>query len=179
MLARALVQDTPVIILDEPTAHLDLPNRITLMRLLHQLAKTTGKGILLSTHDLDLALQSADEVWLQRNDGMFTKGAPEDIVLNGTFEAAFHKEGFVFDKGSGTFIIHSNVGKPIRVTGEGAPLFWTKRALLREGFAVTADAAESIHIMESGNTWQWRYRNESHATIAALLLSLRNHYGIQ
>jgi iron complex transport system ATP-binding protein len=179
MLARALVQDTPVIILDEPTAHLDLPNRISLMRLLHQLAKTTGKGILLSTHDLDLALQSADEVWLQRNDGVFTKGAPEDIVLNGTFEAAFHKEGFVFDKSSGSFIIHNNVGKPIRVEGEGAPLFWTKRALLREGFAMTADATESIHLIESGNTLQWVYRNESHATIASLLASLRTHYNIQ
>jgi iron complex transport system ATP-binding protein len=179
MLARALVQDTPVIILDEPTAHLDLPNRISLMRLLHQLAKTTGKGILLSTHDLDLALQSADEVWLQRNDGVFTIGAPEDIVLNGTFEAAFHKEGFAFDKGSGSFVIHNNVGKPIRIEGEGAPLFWTKRALLREGFAVTADAAESIHIIENASTLQWVYRNETHATIAGLLASLRTHYSIQ
>jgi iron complex transport system ATP-binding protein len=179
MLARALAQDTPVIILDEPTAHLDLPNRISLMRLLHQLAKSTGKAILLSTHDLDLALQSADEVWLLRHDGVFTKGAPEDIVLNGTFEAAFHKEGFVFDKGSGTFIIHNYAGKPIRVEGEGASLFWTKRALLREGFSVSARADESIHIIEEEHTLQWMYRNESHTTIAGLLRSLRDNYGRQ
>lgn len=178
MLARALVQDTPVIILDEPTAHLDLPNRISLMRLLHQLAKSTGKGILLSTHDLDLALQSADEVWLQRNDGQFTIGAPEDIVLNGTFEAAFHKEGFAFDKSSGAFIIHNNVGKPIRVEGEGAAFFWTKRALLREGFAVRDDATISIQIIESENTLQWKYGNETYTTIAALLAELRIHDGI-
>ena len=176
MLARALAQDTPVIILDEPTAHLDLPNRITLMHLLHQLAKTTGKGILLSTHDLDLALQTADEVWLLRNDGDFTKGAPEDIVLNGTFEAAFHKEGFAFDKNSGTFTIHKGNGKTIRVEGEGAPLFWTKRALLREGFTVSADAAESIHILDKDNTVQWTYRNETFATIAGLLQALRNSH---
>jgi iron complex transport system ATP-binding protein len=176
MLARALAQDTPVIILDEPTAHLDLPNRITLMRLLHQLAKTTGKGILLSTHDLDLALQTADEVWLLRNDGHFTKGAPEDIVLNGTFEAAFHKEGFVFDKNSGTFTIHKSNGKSIRVEGEGAPLFWTKRALLREGFTVSADASASIHILEKENGVLWIFRNETHATIAGLLQTLRNSH---
>jgi iron complex transport system ATP-binding protein len=64
MLARALAQDTPILMLDEPTAHLDLPSRIRLMRLLHRLARELGKGILLSTHELDLALQVADEVWL-------------------------------------------------------------------------------------------------------------------
>jgi iron complex transport system ATP-binding protein len=175
-LARALAQDTPVIILDEPTAHLDLPNRITLMHLLHQLAKTTGKGILLSTHDLDLALQTADEVWLLRNDGDFTKGAPEDIVLNGTFEAAFHKEGFAFDKNSGTFTIHKGNGKTINVQGEGAPLFWTKRALLREGFTVTTDAAEQIRILDKDNTVQWTYNQQTYATIAGLLQALRNSH---
>lgn len=179
MLARALAQNTPVIILDEPTAHLDLPNRITLMHLLHQLAKTTGKSILLSTHDLDLALQSADQVWLMRNDGVFTKGAPEDIVLNGTFEAAFHKEGFVFDKSSGTFVIHKGNGKSIRVEGEGVPLFWTKRALLREGFSVSPNAVASIQIIENENTVKWTFNNESHSTIAGLLTSLHNHYGNQ
>ena len=158
MLARALAQDTPVIILDEPTAHLDLPNRITLMHLLHQLAKTTGKGILLSTHDLDLALQTADEVWLLRNDGDFTKGAPEDIVLNGTFEAAFHKEGFAFDKNSGTFTIHKSNGKTIRVEGEGAPLFWTKRALLREGFRFRPMQQQYIQILDKDNTVLWTYQ---------------------
>ncbi|THU38118.1 ABC transporter ATP-binding protein [Niastella caeni] len=178
MLARALAQDTPIIILDEPTAHLDLPNRITMMRLLHQLAKTTAKSILLSTHDLDLALQSADEVWLLRSDGVLTKGAPEDVVLNGTFETAFHKEGFEFDKSSGTFSIHNGNGKSIGLTGEGAPLFWTKRALQREGFRVLADAAESIHIIDNGSTLQWKYKNETHDTIAGLLASLRTHYSI-
>ncbi|HEX6429343.1 MAG TPA: ABC transporter ATP-binding protein [Niastella sp.] len=174
MLARALAQDTPVIILDEPTAHLDLPNRITLMHLLHQLAKTTGKGILLSTHDLDLALQTADEVWLQRNDGAFTKGAPEDIVLNGTFEAAFHKEGFAFDKNSGTFTIHKSNGRSINVEGEGAPLFWTKRALLREGYTVSTKASACIYILDNGNTVQWKFSNETHDTITSLLHALRN-----
>ncbi|WP_205509565.1 ABC transporter ATP-binding protein [Longitalea arenae] len=177
MLARALAQDTPLIILDEPTAHLDLPNRISLMHLLHQLAKTTGKGILLSTHDLDLALQSADQVWLLRNDGVFTQGAPEDIVLTGAFEAAFHREGFMFDKNSGTFTIHHGNGKTIRLSGEGAALFWTKRALMREGFTITENAAENIHIVNKENLVVWVYRKISYDTIAALLNALRNRYG--
>ncbi len=60
MIAKALAQDTPIILLDEPTAHLDLPNRVEIMLLLHKLAHKTQKAILLSTHELDLALQAAD-----------------------------------------------------------------------------------------------------------------------
>lgn len=179
MLARALAQDTPIIILDEPTAHLDLPNRISLMRLLHQLARSTNKAIMLSTHDLDLALQTADQVWLLKTDGDLVKGVPEDMVLDGTFEAAFHKEGFLFDKASGTFIIHQGGGKTVKLTGNGATLFWTKRALLREGYSVNMNetADNHIKIVEERNTTKWTYRigkdEEEHQSIASLLHSLK------
>ena len=72
MIAKALAQDTPLIILDEPTAHLDLPNRVEIMRLLRELANNTGKAILLSSHDLDLALQSSDWLWLIPKGGPVT-----------------------------------------------------------------------------------------------------------
>ncbi|HMH21365.1 MAG TPA: ABC transporter ATP-binding protein [Puia sp.] len=136
MLARALAQDTPLMMLDEPTAHLDLPSRIQLMQLLHQLVKRTNKGVLISTHELDLALQVADEVWLLQAGGQLSKGAPEDLVLNGIFETVFDKEGILFDKTTGTFNMHQGSGKKITLTGEGAPVFWTKRALMRQGFTV-------------------------------------------
>ena len=64
MIAKALAQDTPVILLDEPTAFLDYPSKVEIMLLLHDLSRETGKTIFLSTHDLDLALQLADKVWL-------------------------------------------------------------------------------------------------------------------
>lgn len=137
MLARALAQDTPLIILDEPTAHLDLPSRIELMRLLHQLAKNTNKGILISTHELDLALQVADQIWLLKKDGSLKAGLPEVLVLNGTFESAFDKADVMFDKSTGTFNIHQNEGKSIHLKGQGAAAFWTGRALLRNGFLLT------------------------------------------
>lgn len=146
MLARALAQDTPLIILDEPTAHLDLPSRIELMRLLHQLAKTTKKGILLSTHELDLALQVADEIWLLRKDGILEIGSPETLVLNGAFEAAFDKAGIAFDKSTGTFNIHQQKGKTISLVGNGAAAFWTKRALLRHGFKVTENIQSQLMV---------------------------------
>ena len=143
MLARALAQDTPLMMLDEPTAHLDLPSRIQLMRLLHQLARQTNKGILVSTHELDLALQVADQVWLLQTGGQLSRGTPEDLVLNGTFERVFDKEGIFFDKTTGAFNMHADNSRPIGLIGEGAAAFWTKRALQRQGFLVTGLARSS------------------------------------
>ncbi len=89
LLAKALAQDTPVIILDEPTAHLDLPNRISLMRLIRNLADQTGKSILFSSHDLDLAVHTADTLWLLRQGGLLIAGKPDDLVRGNTLEDTF------------------------------------------------------------------------------------------
>ncbi len=136
MVARALAQDTSIIFLDEPTAHLDLPSRVEMMRLLHHLARTMQKAILMSTHELDLALQAADKLWLMKGDGTIKTGTPEDLVLNGNFEAAFSKSGFYFDKETGGFTIHQQPTQcNILVEGPDTALFWLKRALLREGYS--------------------------------------------
>lgn len=157
MLARAIAQDTPFIILDEPTAHLDLPSRIQLMRLLHQLAKETGKAILMSTHELDLALQVADQIWLMSKDGHLASGPPEELVLNSSFQRAFEKEGISFDLSTGTFPIHLTGEKEIRVIGEGAVVFWTKKALTRHGFVLRTDqeANLTVTIVEDTTPTRW------------------------
>jgi iron complex transport system ATP-binding protein len=137
MLARALAQDTDLIMLDEPTAHLDLPTRIEMMNLLHSLARTTGKAILLSTHELDLALQTADYLWLLKHDGEVATGIPEDLVLDGAFESAFSKPGLLFDRTSGTFSIRTEPGtRYVQVYGDDDLVLWTKRALKREGYEI-------------------------------------------
>jgi iron complex transport system ATP-binding protein len=89
LLARALAQDTPLIILDEPTAHLDLTNRISMMHLLKNLARETQKAILFSSHDLDLALQVADHLWLLKKGGELVKGTPEQLRKGTVFEEVF------------------------------------------------------------------------------------------
>jgi len=89
LLAKALVQDTPLIILDEPTAHLDLPNRIAIMRLLRNLADETGKSILFSTHDLDLAIHTADHLWLLQKGGVLLEGEPAELMAGEAFEDTF------------------------------------------------------------------------------------------
>lgn len=136
MIARALAQDTPFILMDEPTAHLDLPNRVEIMQLLRRLAHETGKGILASTHELDLALKAADRIWLMNRERSLWSGVPEDLVLDGTFEEVFRKESFDFDRSSGSFNIHRSPEREIILAGDPVPMFWTRRALEREGFRV-------------------------------------------
>lgn len=180
MLARALAQDTPLILLDEPTAHLDLPNRVEMMRSLHQLARQTGKAILLSTHELDLALQAADQLWLIRQDGEMNTGVPEDLVLNGTFEAAFAKNGFHFDRTTGTFAIRNEVSGPsIFLNGAGSMAFWTRRALQREGFLISPvnNTDCTINMLEKEGNLHWVVTRNSirtdFTTLADLLTSLQ------
>jgi len=156
MIARALAQDTPLILLDEPTAHLDLPNRVMIFKLLRKLAKQTGKAILLTTHELDLALQAADHIWLmgKKNDQgecQITTGTPEDLVLNGTFENAFAKDGFHFDKHTGAFKINEPDQRKVYLHGQGVQAFWTQRALEREGYLVTQNANAAWEVTLSGN----------------------------
>lgn len=136
MIARALAQSPIVMLLDEPTAFLDLPRRVEIMQLLRQLARKTKQAILLSTHDLDLALRLADKVWLLTTNGILHVGAPEDLVLSGAFADTFNTEGVEFDANSGEFHLHRFQKGEINLIGEGIAVVWTIRALKRAGFQV-------------------------------------------
>lgn len=156
MVARALAQNTETMVLDEITAFLDLPRRVEVMALLRELAHTTGRAMLLSTHDLDLALRTADRIWLLPRDGPLTTGVPEDLVLSGAFEAAFATEGVEFQAELGAFRIRSVARGDVRVDGIGLARTWTVRALERSGYRVT-DAAGAPTVSVSGErgayTW--------------------------
>ncbi len=155
LIARALAQDTPLMILDEPTSHLDIPNRIMIMRLLRKLARDNGKTILLSTHELDLALQMADQLWLMLGKKIIT-GVPEDLVLSKAFEQTFRKEGETFNRQTGSFQVHTPWRKSIRVQGDPTGVFWTKRALEREGFIVIDEGVASVSIEVKGvEAYEW------------------------
>ncbi len=156
MIAKALAQDTSFIMLDEPTAHLDLPNRIEVMTLLKNLARTTYKSILLSTHELDLALQVSDRIWLMQKNKPIMCGTPEDLVLNGSFEQAFKKQSFDFDISNGLFKINYDYHKKISVSGDSVRTFWTVRALDRHGIAVCDEQQGIPHIVANNNSWMIR-----------------------
>jgi iron complex transport system ATP-binding protein len=179
LLARALAQDTPVILLDEPTAHLDLPNRVALLRLLHKLARDTNKAILLSTHELDLALQAADRLALLTADGVLHLGTPEDLVLDGTFAAAFARERLAFDAATGTFPLHDTHGPAVRLVGSGPAAFWTRRALERAGYTLSTspEALAEVVVIGAVPQYQWSMQGAGPlrmgTTVQALLAALR------
>lgn len=151
MIAKALAQDTPIIMLDEPTAHLDLPNRVEIMLLLHRLAHKTDKCILLSTHELDLALQAADRIWLMSHEGVEC-GVPEDLVFNGNFNRAFESKSYFFNADNGNFSMNYPMTKKVWVQGNKTRMYWTLRALARAGFMVVPDS--EIVIETTQNSWK-------------------------
>lgn len=155
MIARALAQDTPIMLLDEPTAHLDLNNRVEIMNLLLDLSRQTGKAILLATHELDLALQTADLIWLTGKDQNIMTGFPEDLVLNGSFDEIFDLKGFDLRTGR---VKHQAFRKlTVRLIGDGPEYLWTKNALERNGFRVTADEYDiSVTVVgANGSRLRW------------------------
>ncbi len=103
LIARALAQDTPLIILDEPTTHLDLLHKFTLLRLLQKLAKETQKCILFSTHDIDLAIQLCDEIIIMTPEKTI-QDTPCHLIENNFFNTIFDDKNIGFDKEKGKFI---------------------------------------------------------------------------
>ncbi|HLP40487.1 MAG TPA: ABC transporter ATP-binding protein [Fibrobacteria bacterium] len=135
MLARALAQEPALLLLDEPTAFLDLPRRVEAMRLLRRLARESGRAVLLSTHDLDLALRAADRLWLLPPGGPLRAGLPEDLALGGDVGEVFDQGDVVFDRDTGEFRVHGHPVAAADVSGEASLRLWAARALEREGYA--------------------------------------------
>jgi len=96
MIAKALAQQTPVILLDEPTAFLDFPSKVETMRLLHRLAHESGKTVFLSTHDLETAIQLSDDLWLLSADGL-ESGTADSLSADGSLERFVSCNGIRFD----------------------------------------------------------------------------------
>ena len=98
MIAKALAQQTPVIVLDEPTAYLDYPSKVETMLLLMRLSHDGGKTIFMSSHDLELALQTADTLWMMsRGDGIVS-GSPRQLAASGVLSDFVERQGIIFDK---------------------------------------------------------------------------------
>lgn len=104
LIARALAQDTPLIILDEPTTHLDLLHKVALFKLLKKLTQETQKCILFSTHDIDLAIQLSDEMIIMTQN-LVVQDEPCNLITKGSFATLFKDEHIIFDAEKGKFII--------------------------------------------------------------------------
>ncbi len=103
-IARAVVQDTPFIFLDEPSTHLDLYHKVKLFKLLKKLCVVNNKCILFSTHDLDLALQLSDEIMLLK-DEKFYHNITKNLINEGVFDRFFDTDDIVFDRERKQFVV--------------------------------------------------------------------------
>ena len=101
MIAKSLAQQTPVIFLDEPTAFLDFPSKVEIMQLLHKLTREAGKTIFLSTHDIELALQIADKIWIMDKNNGVAIGTAEELAKSGALKPFFNRnsDAFNYEKG--------------------------------------------------------------------------------
>lgn len=150
MIAKALAQETPVIYLDEPTAFLDFPSKVEMMQLLHLLSRQTDKTIFLSTHDLELALQIADKIWLMDKVNGVTIGTPEDLSLDGTLSGFFARKGIVFDLDTGLFRVNNEYTSQIRLVGHGQKYAMVRKALQRNGILANRNVESDVYI-ETGD----------------------------
>lgn len=145
-IAKALAQDTKIIILDEPTAFLDMPARVEIMQLLRQIANQSGKSVLMSTHDLDLALQMADKLWLLSDEKALLTGTPEDLLLKNEFQSIFQSRGIEFDNKTGLFRVGYDYNMEIPVKGHGFEYVLLRRAFARNGI-------KTIRKKDEDSTW--------------------------
>lgn len=139
MIAKVLVQECPIILLDEPTAFLDIASRIEIMTLLHQLADTENKAILLSTHDIEQALMLSDRLWLLSESKGLQTGITEDLVLNGQLNELFNNDNIQFDTFSGSYIPTNRTKRHICLETDSDILSrWARNALARIGIEAVA-----------------------------------------
>lgn len=142
MIARALAQETELILLDEPAAHLDLYSKIEVMMLLRQIAKQ-GKGILISTHDMQLSTQLSDRLWLFNFNEPVTEGTPEDLILNGSLERTLYLQDYGYDMIHGTVNL-AREGLEVQIEAPADISFWTAQALKRNGFRIVTKHADLV-----------------------------------
>ncbi len=177
MIARTLSQDTDLLILDEPTAFLDLPNRYEVLKLLRDLS-CKGKTIIFSTHDLNLVIDQVDKIWMMTEGGMI-EGAPEDLILSDSFNSVFPGSSLIFNKESGRFDYPADRLHEVYIEGEGELKAWTAKAMERKGYLPIekgGNAEISVKVyMDNGQAyWELKTKNaiSVYKSIYELMFSL-------
>jgi len=173
LIARALAQEPAVLLLDEPTAFLDVPSRVQVLGLLRRLARDENLAIVVSTHDLELALRMADTLWLVLANGKVHTGLPEDIILDGSLAEAFRGEHIRFAPEERAFRLEITPRGRAIVRGSGLYAVLAAAILEREGYEVVADGVCDFEVSISRDSSRWeiagnglRHTGENFASLA-------------
>ncbi len=157
MIARALAQETSILLLDEPTAFLDLPNKFEIISVLYQL-REAGKSILYSTHDLETAFLFADKCWVI-NDRKIIEGGVEDLGKQQVFTKLFKDSRVLFDEKEMKFIPKRPVKAEIYLkVNDSSSIQWTARALERISYQIVSekkDAIAEVIVQEQDKETTW------------------------
>ncbi len=162
MIARTLAQNTQIIILDEPTAFLDLTNKYEIVHILKKLTRDHNKTIIFSTHELNIAIEEADKIWLMTSDGIH-QGAPEDLIFEKKFTSMFDKKDSAYISEKGELKVRKEFFKKIGLSGQGKEFQLTKKALERIGIECVPviDKEEQVSIQSLEHFIEWNYISES------------------
>lgn len=171
-IARALCQDTPIIILDEPTAFLDIINRYEIIVLLRDLCRLKNKTILFSTHEWSAALQLADRVWYL-HEGNLTEGAPEDILMTRQLDALFAGKDFYANPETGEIRFTERSVCSIALEKKVVSNPWLLRAMKRVGIVNDPNARARMSYRQ--NHWVLDFDGNSYhlSTILELLVTMK------
>jgi iron complex transport system ATP-binding protein len=160
MIARILAQDTGIMIMDEPTAFLDVAGRYEVLHLMHILSANNDKTIIFSTHDLQMAISQSDKIWLILENKLI-EGAPEDLMIAGAFDNLFDSSSVQFNSEDGTFSFRSDNKGSIFIEGGGNKRHWTEKALNRAGYTISKEKTFPFVVLPSDNSDLWQLTEKS------------------
>lgn len=180
MIAKAIAQECPIVILDEPTAFLDVVSRIEIMSLLHNIAAEQNRAILLSTHDIEQALVLGDRLWLLSREYGLQTGVTEDLILSGAFDRLFPHAAIHFDPLHGSFYPTVSRQHIVNVVCHDETLLhWVVNILNRNGYAANIATGDKtthslLHIVSPHDiTWHSDTEQLSFTSFEKLALFLK------
>lgn len=153
-IAKAIAQDTPLIVLDEPSAFLDYPGKLELMTLLRNLVREQQKTILFSSHDLDLLMRFADQLWLISPSKPIISGSPELLASSGKIGEYFNRNNLDFNSITGKFQSENSSAQSVFVDRNVTHYYWVVNALNRNGFALSKHDTVGFHVSDQDGNYK-------------------------
>jgi iron complex transport system ATP-binding protein len=178
MIARALAQDTPVMVLDEPTAFLDVRNKYEIIHLLRELAREQHKSVIFSTHDFSISLGMANKIWLIAEEKL-CEGAPEDLALNDRFQTLFSGSPIAFHPETGEMVLSEKPVRGINLLAKGHEKTWLLKALMRNGIIDDPTSPVKLDVEKRGNETIFTIEKEQNKTSYPSIYELLKDPNIQ
>lgn len=168
-IARLIAQQTNILLFDEPTAFLDIEGKYQIAYLFKQIVKEMNKTVIFSTHDLKIAIQTADKIWLFI-DNTIISALPEDLILQGYFERLFSYSKINFNNFTADFDVKSKEVDKVQIINNSTEIrkIWTEKALLKIGYISDFESKKTICIFDN----YWQYNSENFDSLEKLIKNL-------